>query len=108
MVQGALPTASAADRVFGDGTAVSLPFDLTVDSTLLLEALGVLGLLGVWFLLFAAVLTATRPADVKPRPPNADLPGDEPPAIVSLFAGRGKLNEDAAESPLVDLAARGG
>jgi hypothetical protein len=106
MVQGGLPTASAADRVFGDGTPVSLPFDLTVDSTLLLEALAVIGLLGVWFLLFAAVLTATRPADVKPQPPHADLAGDEPPAIVSLFAGRWKLNEDAAESTLIDLAAR--
>jgi len=98
--------ATTADSVFGDGTAVSLPFDLTVDSTVLLEAAVVVGLLGVWFLLFAAVLTATRPADVKPGPPSADLPGDEPPAIVSLFAGRWKLNEDAAESTLIDLAAR--
>jgi hypothetical protein len=97
---------SDGSGVLGDGTAVTLPFDLTIESTLLLELLAVAAAVGIWFLLFAAVLASTRPADVDPLPAGADIPGDEPPAVVSLLAGRWKLNEDAAESTLIDLAAR--
>jgi len=92
--------------ILGDGSDVSLPFGLTIESTVLLELLAVAAVVGIWFLVYGAVLTATRPADVDPLPANADIPGDEPPAIVSLLAGRWKLNEDAAESTLIDLAAR--
>jgi hypothetical protein len=103
-----LRSVSAADgtSIFGDGTPVDLPFGLTVESTLLLELLAVAAAVAIWFMLFAAVLASTRPADVDPVPAHADFPSDEPPAIVSLLAGRWKLNEDAAESTLIDLAAR--
>src|SRR5687767_4761997 len=108
MIQAALRAVSAADDggILGDGRPVSLPFGLSVESTLLLELLAVAVVTGLWFLLFVAVLATTRPADVDPLPASADLPGDEPPAVVSLLAGRWKLNEDAAESTLIDLAAR--
>lgn len=103
-----LNSAFSADGtgVFGDGTPVNLPYGLSIESTLLLELLVVAAAVGIWLLLLGAVLAATRPADVDPLPANADIPGDEPPAVVSLLAGRWKLNEDAAESTLIDLAAR--
>lgn len=49
---------------------------------------------------------ATRPARPPTGPAVPDL-GDEPPAVVNLLANRWRLNEDAAESTLLDLAARG-
>ncbi len=64
------------------------------------------GALGVWFLLFGAALLITRPARPEPAPATQDLPGTESPAVVSLLAGYWDLSEDAAESTLVDLAAR--
>ncbi len=61
---------------------------------------------GAWFLVYAVVLLATRPAHPDPAPAAQDLPGSEPPAVVSLLAGYWELSEDAAESTLIDLAAR--
>src|SRR5256714_7094704 len=61
---------------------------------------------GVWFLLYGAALLITRPARPEPTPATQELPGTEPPAVVSLLAGYWDLSEDAAESTLIDLAAR--
>src|SRR5438874_1457452 len=61
---------------------------------------------GGWFLLYTLILLATRPARPDPAPATRDLPGSEPPAVVSLLAGYWELSEDAAESTLIDLAAR--
>src|SRR5947199_7976382 len=59
-----------------------------------------------YLILYLLALAATRPARPDPAPATQDLPGQEPPAVVSLLAGRWELSEDAAESTLVDLAAR--
>src|SRR5256714_750878 len=61
---------------------------------------------GAWLLLYGLVLLATRPARPEPAPATQDLPGNEPPAVVSLLAGYWDLSEDAAESTLLDLGAR--
>lgn len=61
--------------------------------------------IGGWFLLYAAVRAGTRPASPPPAPATPDL-GPEPPAIVHLLVNRWTLTEDAAESTLLDLAAR--
>ena len=61
---------------------------------------------GAWLLLYALVLLGTRPARPEPAPATQDLPGSEPPAVVSLLAGYWDLSEDAAESTLIDLGAR--
>ncbi len=59
-----------------------------------------------YLILYLLALAATRPVRPEAAPATQDLPGDEPPAVVSLLAGRWELGEDAAESTLVDLAAR--
>lgn len=64
------------------------------------------GSVGAWFVLYAVALLVTRPARPTPLPATQELPGTEPPAVVSLLAGYWDLSEDAAESTLVDLAAR--
>src|SRR3989440_12275456 len=61
---------------------------------------------GGWLVLYGLVLLGTRPARPEPAPATQDLPGAEPPAVVSLLAGYWDLSEDAAESTLIDLAAR--
>jgi hypothetical protein len=107
LISAAKPIGSTDGKGFlGDGRPVRLPFGAVVDSTVLLEVGAVAALVLLWLLLLVAVLTWTRPADVDPRPANADLAGDEPPAVVSLLANRWRLNEDAAEATLIDLAAR--
>jgi len=68
-------------------------------------AIGASGLL-VYIALFGLALFLTRPADVQPAPPTQDFGGPEPPAVVSLLTNRWELTEDAAESTLIDLAAR--
>src|SRR5437660_2821080 len=68
-------------------------------------ALG-LGSLGLWAAAYAVVMLVTRPARPQPLPATQELPGTEPPAVVSLLAGYWDLSEDAAESTLIDLAAR--
>jgi Predicted membrane protein (DUF2207) len=72
---------------------------------LLGAALGV-GSIGGWFALYGLALLVTRPARPAPAPATQDLPGSEPPAVVSLLAAGWELTEDAAESTLLDLAAR--
>src|SRR4051794_38768732 len=69
-------------------------------------AVSVLAVLA-WFVLYGFVLLVTRPAPVTPGPPTQDLPGDEPPAVVSVLATDWSVTEDAAEATLLDLAARG-
>lgn len=54
---------------------------------------------------FAGALLATRPARPPAAPATPDL-GEEPPAVANLLTNRWRLNEDAAESTLLDLAAR--
>ncbi|TML23901.1 MAG: DUF2207 domain-containing protein [Actinobacteria bacterium] len=73
---------------------------------LLLAAAIAAASVGVWFLLYGAALLITRPARPEPTPATQELPGTEPPAVVSLLAGYWDLSEDAAESTLIDLAAR--
>ncbi|TCB98452.1 DUF2207 domain-containing protein [Micromonospora zingiberis] len=77
-----------------------------MDPRLLLDlAVGGSALAG-WFAAYGVVRLATRPASPTPAPATMDL-GDEPPALVSLLVNRWSLTEDAAESTLLDLAARG-
>ncbi|MFF4879036.1 DUF2207 family protein [Micromonospora sp. NPDC000668] len=62
--------------------------------------------LALWALVYGIIRLARRPAAVTPAPATMDLPGQEPPAIVSLLANRWQITVDAAESTLLDLAAR--
>jgi hypothetical protein len=71
-----------------------------------LAALLGVGSAGVWFAVYGLAMLATRPARPDPAPATQDLPGGEPPAVVSLLANRWELTEDAAEATLIDLAAR--
>ncbi len=104
------PAPSGSLTWFGGSHQIHLtvtpPFGLSANAFVALELAAVVVVGAVWFLLLAAVLAWTRPADVDALPANADFPDDVPPAVVSLLAGRWKLNEDAAESTLIDLAAR--
>lgn len=78
----------------------------TIDPQLVVEiGIGAAGL-AVWFAAFWAALYATRPPVIAAPPATQDFGGDEPPAVVSLITGRWELTEDAAESTLIDLAAR--
>jgi len=60
---------------------------------------------GGWFLAYLLARVVTRPASPRPEPATPDL-GPESPAVVSLVVNRWALTEDAAESTLLDLAAR--
>jgi Predicted membrane protein (DUF2207) len=79
---------------------------MRIDPNLVLELAIGAAAVGGWFLLYALALLVTRPADVSPAPATQDFPGEEPPAVVSLLANRWEVTEDAAESTLIDLAAR--
>ena len=73
----------------------------------LLVELAVVALaLGGWFALFGVLVFVTRPRAVQPTAPTQDFGGQEPPAVVSLLANQWEVTEDAAESTLIDLAAR--
>ncbi|NJC72223.1 DUF2207 domain-containing protein [Planosporangium thailandense] len=63
--------------------------------------------LAVWLAAYAGARVLTRPAGVAAGPATMDLPGTEPPAVVSLLANRWQVTVDAAESTLLDLVARG-
>src|SRR5690349_856615 len=77
-----------------------------LDPAILAEvALGAGGV-AIWFGVYAVALLLTRPADVQPAAPTQDFGGEEPPAVVSLLTNRWEITEDAAESTLLDLAAR--
>lgn len=58
-----------------------------------------------WFTAYGLARLFTRPASPPPEPATPDL-GPEPPAVVSLLVNRWTVTEDAAESTLLDLAAR--
>ncbi|GAB6901357.1 hypothetical protein JCM9957A_44470 [Kineosporia succinea] len=62
--------------------------------------------LGLWAAAYAYMLRSTRPSSVEPEAATQELPGSEPPAVVSLLANDWRITEDAAESTLLDLAAR--
>jgi hypothetical protein len=79
-------------------------FGLT-SSQLLAAGLAV-GSVAGYLALYGLALVITRPARPAPAPATQDLPGTEPPAVVSLLAGGWDLSEDAAESTLLDLGAR--
>ncbi|NJC70385.1 DUF2207 domain-containing protein [Planosporangium thailandense] len=64
------------------------------------------GALAGWFAVFASCLVLTRPRPVPAAPPTQEFGGAEPPAVVSLLANRWEVTADAAESTLLDLAAR--
>ncbi|HEY1486019.1 MAG TPA: hypothetical protein VGF84_07930 [Micromonosporaceae bacterium] len=59
----------------------------------------------VWFGVYGLALLATRPETPSAAPATEDL-GPEPPAIASLVVNHWEVTEDAAESTLLDLAAR--
>jgi len=61
--------------------------------------------IGGWFLAYGLARLVTRPASPPPEPATPDL-GPELPAVVSLLVNRWAITEDAAESTLLDLAAR--
>jgi hypothetical protein len=58
-----------------------------------------------WFGLFGLAHAATRPRMPAPAPATEDL-GPESPAVASLLVNHWEITEDAAESTLIDLAAR--
>ncbi|HEY7174015.1 MAG TPA: hypothetical protein VH442_03775, partial [Micromonosporaceae bacterium] len=58
-----------------------------------------------WFGVYGLALAATRPWMPDAAPATEDL-GTEPPAVVSFVVNRWEVTEDAAESTLLDLAAR--
>jgi hypothetical protein len=62
--------------------------------------------IALWLAVFGACVLLTRPRDVQPVAPTQDFGGPESPAVVSLLANRWEITEDAAESTLLDLAAR--
>jgi hypothetical protein len=79
---------------------------MRIDPNLVLSLVIAAVSVGGWFLLYALALFITRPSDVEPVPASQDFGGAEPPAVVSLLANRWEITEDAAESTLIDLAAR--
>jgi hypothetical protein len=71
----------------------------------MIDLAAVAATLAVWFLIYAMCRVATRPARPAAAPATMDL-GPESPALVSFLVGRWAVTEDAAESTLLDLAAR--
>jgi hypothetical protein len=72
----------------------------------LVDAAIAAGAIGAWYLLYLGARAATRPASPVPDQASMEL-GTESPAVVSLLVNRWEITEDAAESTLLDLAARG-
>ncbi|MGI5244273.1 DUF2207 family protein [Dactylosporangium sp. CA-139066] len=79
---------------------------MDIDPALVVEAGIVAAGLGVWLLAFWGALLFTRPRPVAAPAPTQEFGGPESPAVVSLITGRWELTVDAAESTLIDLAAR--
>ncbi|MEV6841935.1 hypothetical protein [Actinoplanes sp. NPDC051411] len=71
----------------------------------MIDLVAVAATLAVWSGIYAMCRVATRPALPPAAPATMDL-GPESPALVSFLVGRWSLTEDAAESTLLDLAAR--
>jgi hypothetical protein len=76
-----------------------------MDGRALLDLAAVAAALGGWFGAYGVARLLTRPASPPPDPASPDL-GPEPPAVVSMLVNRWTVTEDAAESTLLDLAAR--
>jgi hypothetical protein len=79
---------------------------MRLDPALVVEVAVAAAGLGVWLLAFWGALLHTRPRPIASPAPTQEFGGPEPPAVVSLVTGRWELTEDAAESTLIDLAAR--
>ncbi|MEV1316978.1 hypothetical protein AB0J14_12935 [Micromonospora arborensis] len=62
--------------------------------------------LACWAVVYGITRLASRPAAVTPAPAAVGFPGQEPPAVVNLLTNRWRHTVDAAESTLLDLAAR--
>jgi predicted membrane protein DUF2207 len=71
----------------------------------IVEGILIVAPVAAWFGLFGLAHLATRPRMPAPAPATQDL-GSEPPAVVSLLVNHWEITEDAAESTLIDLAAR--
>ncbi|GAA3769567.1 hypothetical protein GCM10022225_65430 [Plantactinospora mayteni] len=63
--------------------------------------------LAVWTAVYLTARLLTRPVTPSAAPASMELPGPESPAVVSLLVNRWSITVDAAESTLLDLAARG-
>lgn len=63
--------------------------------------------LAVWAVVLAAALWRSRARLPEAGAALSTPPGDEPPAVVSLMVHRWRADEDAIDSTLLDLAARG-
>ncbi|MFD0581565.1 DUF2207 domain-containing protein [Dactylosporangium darangshiense] len=80
---------------------------MRIDPALVVEAGVAAAGLGVWLLAYWGALVHTRSRPIAaPSAPTQEFGGPESPAVVSLITGRWELTEDAAESTLIDLAAR--
>ncbi|MDG4759467.1 DUF2207 domain-containing protein [Micromonospora sp. WMMD710] len=62
--------------------------------------------LACWVVLYVTTVLASRPTVVTPGAAVAGFPGQEPPAVVNLLANGWRQTGDAAQSTLLDLAAR--
>lgn len=60
-----------------------------------------------WLVLVRVMSRRLGPRRVRAGVGELDLPGDEPPALVSLLTSRWKLDRSAVPATLLDLAARG-
>ncbi|MEV6928830.1 hypothetical protein AB0M46_30675 [Dactylosporangium sp. NPDC051485] len=63
--------------------------------------------LAVWVVVTAVTLWRSRTRLPEAGPALTTPPGEEPPAVVSLMVNRWRSDEDAIDSTLLDLAARG-
>ncbi|RKN36541.1 DUF2207 family protein [Micromonospora musae] len=63
--------------------------------------------LAAWAAAYCLARLSNRPAGVPAAAAAMELPGQEPPAVVSLLTNQWQVTVDAAESTLLDLAARG-
>ena len=85
-------------------SAVSLPA-VSLSSVAIVAGVLVVAPIVAWFGVYAAVLAITRPRLPQAAPATPDL-GGESPAVASLLVNHWEVTEDAAESTLLDLAAR--
>ena len=71
----------------------------------IVEGIIIVAPVAAWFGLFGLAQVATRPRTPAPTPATEEL-GPESPAVASLLVNHWEITEDAAESTLIDLAAR--
>lgn len=82
------------------------PFGLSADTFFWVQIAAIAALFVLWYGLYRVVLWSTSPTPLDPAPPTQELPGEEPPAVVSLLVNRWRLTEDGVEATVLDLAAR--